>query len=44
MTYSFDKYIIPEFIDVWQQFAESFCFVTVDIKNNEKIVSFLMRY
>ena len=24
---------ITDFIDVWQQFAESYCFVTVTVKN-----------
>ena len=28
----FLKYFITEFIDVWQQFAESCCFVTVTVK------------
>ena len=26
------QYFITEFIDVWQQFAESYCFVTVAVK------------
>ena len=28
------QYIITEFIDVWQQFAESYCFVTVAVKRS----------
>ena len=30
------EYFITEFIDVWQQFAQSFCFVTVAVKRAEK--------
>ena len=26
------QYFITEFIDVWQQFAQSYCFVTVAVK------------
>ena len=38
------QYFITEFIDVWQQFAESYCFVTVAVKREKKIVSLLMGY
>ena len=27
---------ITEFIDVWHQFAESYCFVTVEVKRSKK--------
>ena len=30
------QYFISEFIDVWQQFAESYCFVTVAVKRSKK--------
>ena len=30
------QYFIPEFIDGWQQFAESCCFVAVTVKRAEK--------
>ena len=38
------QYFITEFIDVWQQFAESYYFVTVAGQKRQKIVSLLMRY
>ena len=38
------QYFTMEFIDVWQQFAESYCFLTVAVKRAEKIISLLMRY
>ena len=30
------QYFITEIIDVWQQFAESYCFVTVAVKRVKK--------
>ena len=34
------KYFITKFIDVWQQFAESYCFVTVAVKRAKKSFRF----
>ena len=31
-----NSYFITEFIDVWQQFAESYCFVTLTVKISKK--------
>ena len=30
------QYFITEFIDVWKEFAESYCFVTVAVKRAKK--------
>ena len=30
------QYFITEFIDFWQQFAERYCFVTVEVRRAKK--------
>ena len=34
------QYFITEFIDVWEQFPESFCFVTVAVKRAKQLFRF----
>ena len=34
------QYFITEFIDVWQQFTESYCFVTVAVKRAKQSFRF----
>ena len=34
------QYFITEFIHVWQQFAESYCFVTVAVKRAKQSFRF----
>ena len=34
------QYFIAEFIDVWQQFAESYCFVAVAVKRAKQSFRF----
>ena len=37
-------YFNTEFIVVWQQFTESYCFVTVTVKRSKKLFRYLIRY
>ena len=34
------QYFIKEFVDVWQQFGDSYCFVTVAVKKSKKLFSY----